>query len=248
MNKIKVFALILVCTLLFSGCGKENKYVNVGVNMSTAGMSLYLTNTVQGFSKVSSYVLFAENSEEAVERVRMKKHGIDITYLPAEDLSLIKAGDDLKVVFIDCFTESGKIKGVWVANVGWLTNAPTYSYRFIKGLARSVDYRTDHLNMNYSEALAELKGVRDIDWDKYPEVMEYCAAYATANNEVLSDTGFVSKDSASLKTMFEGFDEKKGEGYELCLEAYGAYCGTDCETFEELFDLSLAIKAFDDKD
>ena len=47
MKKIKVFALILVCTLLLAGCGKENKYVNVGVNMSTAGMSLYLTNTVR---------------------------------------------------------------------------------------------------------------------------------------------------------------------------------------------------------
>ena len=47
-------ALALALALLLlsaTGCAKENKYVNVGVEMSTAGMSLYLTNTVNGFQK-----------------------------------------------------------------------------------------------------------------------------------------------------------------------------------------------------
>ena len=170
----------------------------------------------------------------------------DITYLPAKDLGLIKAGDNLKVVFVDCFNGDGKIEGLWVANNQWLENAPTYSYRFIKGLAKSCDYRTDHLNKDYASAFETMKAVRDIDWAKYPEDMEYCAANAAANNDTLEDTKFVSKTGAELAAMFEGFDNKSGEGYGLCKEAYEAYCGAGCESFEELFDLSLAMKAFAD--
>ena len=58
MNSLKRMlrgaAALLALSILFlsAGCAKENKYVNVGVDMSTAGMSLYLNNTVNGFQQI----------------------------------------------------------------------------------------------------------------------------------------------------------------------------------------------------
>ena len=235
--------LIFVAMLALSGCAKENKYVNAGVNMSTAGMSLYLTDVANGFLKVSSYVFFAGSSEEALDKIRLEKQGIDITYLPVKDLGMIKKGDKLTVVFPDCFERSGELKGVWVANDIWLENAPNYSYKFILGLAKSADYRAGHLNMSYTDALGSVKGVRDIDWEKYPETMQYCAVYATSNKEELADEAFAGYDAKTMLSMFEGFSTGTGEGYELCRQAYEKYCGSDGQSFEELFDMTLAVKA-----
>ena len=238
-------AVLIVSALLLSasGCAKENKYVNVGVEMSTAGMSLYLTNTVNGFQKVSNYVFFSPSPRDSVDKIRQAKQGIDITYLPVKDLGLIKAGDGLTVVFPDCFGANGELKGVWVAKDSWLANAPNYSYRFILGLAMSADYRASHMSMNYADALESVRGVRDVDWAQYPEVMQYCAVYALSNKEELSDAPFSVKDAASLLAMFESFAAGSGEGYELCRKAYSAYCGEGAETFEKLFDFSLAVRA-----
>ena len=173
-------ALIALAILLltFPGCAKENKYVNVGVEMSTAGMSLYLTNTVNGFRKISNYVFFSPSPQDSLDKIRQEKQGIDIAYLQAKDLGLIRAGDGLTVVFPDCFDENGMLKGVWASKNTWLENAPNYSYKFILGLAMSADYRASHMNMPYADALESVRGVRDIDWAKYPEVMQYCAVYA----------------------------------------------------------------------
>ena len=66
-----------VILLTCAGCAKENKYVNVGVEMSTAGMSLYLTNTVNGFQKISNYVFFPASSQESVDKIRQEKQGTD---------------------------------------------------------------------------------------------------------------------------------------------------------------------------
>ena len=235
--------LITIVMLAFSGCAKENKYVNAGVNMSTAGMSLYLTDVANGFLNVSSYVFFAESSEEALDKIRQEKQGIDITYLPAKDLGMIKKDDKLTVVFPDCFEPGGELKGVWVANDRWLENAPNYSYRFILGLAKAAGYRAGHMNMSYSDALESVKGVRDIDWEKYPETMQYCAVYATSNKEELADEAFAGYDAKTMLSMFEGFSTGTGEGYKLCKRAYDKYCGADARSFEELFDMNLAVKA-----
>lgn len=235
--------VIMLVILITAGCAKENKYVNIGVNMSTAGMSLYLTNTVNGFEKISNYVYFATSSQDSLDKIRQEKQGIDITYLPVSDLGLIKADDGLKVVFPDCLDDSGELKGVWVANTNWLNNAPNYSYRFIKGLIKSADYRASHMNRSYEDALRSVKGVIDINWEKYPEVMQYCAVYAVSNNEELEDESFVSPDMNELMEMFEGFSSGTGRGYELCRSAYDKYCAQESKSFEELFDMSLAVKA-----
>ena len=235
--------LAAVLLLLSVGCAKENKYVNVGVEMSTAGMSLFLTNTVNGFQKVSSYVFFSPSSGDSLDKLRQEKQGIDITYLAAKDLGLIQAGDGLTVVFPDCFGEDGELKGVWVARDPWLENAPNYSYKFILGLAMSADYRASHMDMSYPDALESVRGVRDVDWAKYPEVMQYCAVYALSNKEELADEPFASKDAAELFALFEGFASGAGEGYALCREAYEKYCGDGAETFEKLFDFGLAMRA-----
>ncbi len=235
--------VIMLIILLTAGCAKENKYVNIGVNMSTAGMSLYLTNTVNGFEKISNYVYFATSSQDSLDKIRQEKQGIDITYLPVSDLGLIKAGDGLKVVFPDCLDENGELKGVWVANTNWLDNAPNYSFRFIKGLIKSADYRASHMNMSYNDALRSVKSVVDIEWEKYPDVMQYCAVYAVANKEELANESFISPDMKELQELLEGFSSGTGRGYELCRTAYDKYCVQDSKSFEELFDMSLAEKA-----
>ncbi len=247
-KKISAALLVVFIMAALSGCAKENKYVNVGVEMSTAGLSLYLTNTVNGFQKISNYVFFANSAEEAMEKIRLDKQGIDITYLKAEDLGLIKADDPLKVVFPDCFDPDGELKGVWVAKTSWLADAPNYSYRFIQGMAESADYRASHMSMSYADALESVRGVRDVEWEKYLEVMQYCAVYALSNKEELSDDVFVAKDAGTMLSMFEGFDAGTGEGYELCRNAYTKYCGTGSKPFEEMFDFSLAVKAFKGED
>ena len=241
-----VAALVLAVVLLSAGCAKENKYVNVGVEMSTAGMSLYLTNTVNGFRKVSNYVFFPSSPQDSLDKIRQEKQGIDITYLSAKDLRLIREGDGLTVVFPDCFDEEGMLKGVWVAKDSWLRNAPNYSYKFILGLAMSADYRASHMNLSYADALESVRGVRDIDWAKYPDVTQYCAVYALSNKEELADEDFDMKDAGSLLAMFEDFAEGTGEGYEACREAYALYCGEGAESFEKLFDFTLAVRALEE--
>jgi hypothetical protein len=244
----RVLAVLTAAVILLTcaGCAKENKYVNVGVEMSTAGMSLYLTNTVNGFQKISNYVFFPASPQESVDKIRQEKQGIDITYLPAKDLGLIKEGDGLTVVFPDCFDADGGLKGVWVAKNSWLEDAPNYSYRFILGLAMSSDYRASHMSMSYSYALDSVKGVRDVDWTKYPEVMQYCAVYSLSNKEELADEEFIVKSAGELALMFEEFALGTGEGYTICQEAYSRYCGSGTEAFEKLFDFRLARKALDD--
>ncbi len=246
MKKRLSFALIMVMMLaILPGCGKENKYVNVGVNMSTAGMSLYLTNVANGLKKISTYVLFAKSSEEAVDRVRTDNHAIDITYLPVKDLGLIEKEDALTVVFPDCFTEGGELKGVWVARNGWLMDAPNYSYKFLQGLALSADYRAAHMSMSYTDALSSMKGVRDVDWAKYTETMQYCAVYSLSNKDELTSEPFVAYDAKKMLEMFKNFENGQGEGYELCKKAYDTYASSTGKSFDELFDMTLAVKALD---
>ncbi len=248
IGKVRIAAVLLVLAsvLLSAGCAKENKYVNVGVEMSTAGMSLYLTNTVNGFQKVSNYVFFPSSPQDSLDKIRQEKQGTDITYLSAKDLGLIREGDGLTVVFPDCFDEEGMLKGVWVAKDSWLRNAPNYSYKFILGLAMSADYRSSHMNLSYADALESVRGVRDIDWAKYPDVTQYCAVYALSNKEELADEAFEAKDAGTLFSMFEGFAEGTGEGYEACREAYALYCGSGTESFEKLFDFTLAVRALEE--
>ena len=236
-------ALIVLCA---AGCAKENKYVNVGVEMSAAGMSLYLTNTVNGFQRISNYVFFSPSSEASLDKLRQEKQGIDITYLPAKDLGLIRAGDGLTVVFPDCFDADGGLRGVWAARDSWLEEAPNYSYKFILGLAMSADYRATHMNMSYADALESVRGVRDVDWAQYPDVMQYCAVYALSNKEELAGEPFVAKDDGTLLAMFEGFAEGTGEGYGICREAYAKTCGDGAEAFEKLFDFRLAVRALEE--
>ncbi len=238
-------SLVIIAVLLVFGigCGKENKYVNIGVNMSTEGMSTYLTYTANGFKKVSNYVFFSESSEASLDKIRMEKQGIDITYLPAEDLGLIKSEDNLTVVLPDCFEENGELKGVWVAKNSWLQNAPNYSKKLIEGFVMSIDYRAEHMNVSYKDAYRSMKDVRDFDWDVYKESMEYCAAYAIANKEDLSDDAFSVCDAEEMLKMLEGFENKVGTGYELSRKAYDKYKTSDSKSFEELFDYSLAAEA-----
>ena len=248
-RRVIAAAVVLMIAVLSTGCAKENKYVNLGVEMSTAGMSLYLTNTVNSFQKISNYVFFAESSQDAIDKISLDKQGIDITYLPAKDLVKIKPDSGLKVVFPDCFDGDGLLKGVWVAKASWLENAPNYSYKFILGLAKSADYRASHMNMSYADALESLKGVRDVDWEKYPEVMQYCAVYALSNKEELADEDFVAYDAAKMLEMFKDYASGTGEGYEACLKTYNRYCAIYSSiyaSFEDMFDFSLAVKAFEE--
>ncbi len=237
-------AAVLLTTVFGAGCGKENKYVRVGVSMSTEGISLYLTSLAKGFKKVSDYVFFSESTEESLEKLRNDKQGIDIAYIPVKDLGLIKKEDNLTAVLPDCFNTDGSLKGVWVARNGWLENAPNYSYRFVRCYVYSMDYRASHMNMTYEEAYASVKNVKDIDWDVYDETMQFCAAYAVGNKETLKDEAFTVWDAEKTYACFKDFASGEGEGYRLCREAYEK-SGTT-KAFDELFDLTLALKAFEE--
>lgn len=57
---------------------------------------------------------------------------------------------------------------------------------------------------------------------------------------------FEVRDAESLLSMFEGFASGAGEGYALCRDAYARYCGNGAESFESLFDFSLATRALEE--
>lgn len=234
-----VLILVMVCTL-FTGCAKENKYVNVGVELSTAGLSLYLTNTAVGLEKISTYVFFPENPDETFEKIQKDKQGIDISYIPVNELSRIKTDSNFRVVYIDCFEENGDLKGVWIARDGWLTDAPNYSKRFIRALIKSNDYRASHMSMSYKEALDSVKGMRDFDFSVQNDVMQFVAVFDQSNDDVINDVNFSVKSVRELGEMFAGFAEGTGEGYELCKTAYHRYCSDpDAKSFENMFSLNI---------
>lgn len=250
MKTKRIIALVLVIAvlgILLCSCGEENKYVNVGVEMSTAGLSLYLTNTANNLEKISTYVYFSQSPEASIEKISHDKQGIDITYLPAEKLGLITKDKNLTVVFVDCFTEDGDLMGVWVARNGWLKDAPNYSYRYIRGLVKCTDYRLENAGMTYEEALKSVEGLRDFDFSVFTDPLQYCAIYSVSNKETLVDSAFGITDSKGLLERFKGFADKTGSGYTLCRNAYEKYCtGDDVKSFEDMFDFTLMLRAIDE--
>ena len=236
-------AAVLALTLL-AGCAKENKYVRLGVEMSTAGMSLYLTNTAVGPEKLSNYVFFAESPEECLEKLALEKQGIDIAYVPVETLALIGPDDPFTVVFLDTFGTDGSIKGVWLAADRWLTEAPTYSARFLRSLAKCLDYRAEHLSMSYLDALASVVGMRDFDFTVQNEVMQFCAIFAAQNNDKLADEPFTVMGLDEMAAAFAGEGAKdKGPGWQRVWNVYQRYGAGTGKTMPELFRLELMQKA-----
>lgn len=248
MKMKKILALCLVALLLLGSlcaCGKENKYVNVGVEMSVPGMSLYLTNTANKLESISTYMYMEETAEATVAKLSKDKQGIDIAYMSAEDLSAIKADNPLTVIFVDTFGADGSIAGVWVARNNWLTDAPNYSYRYVRGLVKSVDYRAANCKMTYAEAKASVAGKKDIRFSEtegnsaamvVTDVMQYVAAFEEANKDVIEDKTFTFCSAQEL------LDKLTDGSLETALKAlYAGYSGG--KTYEELFDMSLMEKA-----
>lgn len=244
---ILAFSLVLVM-LLFTGCGKENKYVNVGVEMSTSGLSLYLTNEAKKLGSVSTYVLFSNDLDEKIGRLAQEKQGIDICYLPVNELSRIKADSPFSVVFIDTFEETGELKGVWIARNSWFTSAPNTSAKYLRGMVKSTDYRASHMTMSYEDALASISGMRDFDFDVQNETLQFVAVYDQSNkDDKVDNIKFAVKSATDLETMFSGFASGTGEGYELCKAAYDKYCtSSDSMSFEKMFNLEKMVKAIDE--
>ena len=240
-------AFLVLVLLMFSGCGKENKYVNVGIEESTSGLSLYLTNTAKELEKISTYVFFSTDMDETFDKISRDKQGIDISYVPVCELSRIKKDSNFRVVFIDCFDESGELKGVWIARDGWLENAPNYSGKYIKGLVKGLDYRAGHMNLTYEEALESINGKRDFDFDVQDDVLQFVAIFDKSNDDVISDYSFMAKSASEMQDMFKGFSLGEGEGYELCKRAYDIYCtSTDAMSFEDMFSLDLMLEKLDE--
>lgn len=233
-----LLAVLAVC--LLTGCGKENKYVNMGVQMSTDGISLCLIGYTESRQSVSNYVFFSGSPEETISKITRDAQNIDIAYLPAEGLSMITPDMDLSVVFIDCLNPDGTLKGVWIARNEWIASAPNYSQKFIDNLVKCAEYRDSHYSMSYAEAVKSIEGVRDVELDKYDDVMQFCAAYAANNKETLEDNDYQTFSAIELNDMLDGFSSGRGEAYELCREAYDTWCsGKNVKAFDELFDMSL---------
>lgn len=242
-----LIASLILAVLTISGCGKENKYVNVGIEESTPGLSLYLTNTAKGLEKISTYVFFSTDMDETFEKISMDKQGIDISYVPVDEIARIKKDSNFRVVFIDCFETSGDIKGVWIARDTWLNDAPNYSKKYIKGMVKSLNYRTDHMNLSYEEALSSIEGMRDFDFDVQDDVLQFVAIFDKSNDDVISDYPFISKSASDMKEMFKDFSLGSGEGYELCKKAYDTYCTSfDAMGFEDMFDLKLMMEEIEE--
>ena len=253
-KNIRLIVFIICFVLLvvsFSGCEKENKFVNLGVYYSTDALSLYLTGAANSLLKVSTYVYFSDNIEMTMDKITRQKQGIDIAYINADEISYaMDRNNDLTVLFVDCFNVEGSIRGIWVASDEWLKNTPNYSKKFIEALVRCTDYRDGNMNMSYEAAKDSIEGMRDFDFTKLTEVMQYCAVLSNSNlvdgkPQVISDNPFVTYDAEGMYDMFKDFSRQQGAGYELCFNLYKQYLGNavDVKDFSETFDLSLMINA-----
>ncbi len=248
MKKNKLFSVtlcLLLVILLFAGCGKENKYVNVGVEESTAGLSLYLTNVAKSLGGVSTYAFFPEDVDEVFEKINLNKQGIDIAYIPVKEIARIKTDTAITVVFVDTFEENGDIKGVWIARDGWLKDAPTYSKKYIAGMVKCVDYRASNMKMTYEGALKSIEGMRDFKFDVQSDVMQFVAIFDQSNkDDVIENLKFTVKSPVETEALFEGFASGSGDGYKLCKAAYDKYCtAADSKSFEDMFNLEMMIEA-----
>lgn len=251
-SRVIAFVICLVLLVVpFSGCAKENKYVNLGVYYSTDALSLYLSGVANSLLKVSTYVYFSDGIETTINKITSQKQGIDISYINADEISYVMDRDnDLTVVFVDCFNVDGSIRGMWVASDEWLKNTPTYSKRFIEALVRCTDYRDGNMKMSYEDAKASIEGMRDFDFAKLTEVMQYCAIFSNSNpvdgkHQVISDNSFTTYDAEDMYDMFRDFSGQQGAGYELCDNLYNQYSGNadNIKDFSETFDLSLMSSA-----
>jgi hypothetical protein len=246
-----VFCFVLIlCT--FSGCAKENKYINLGAYYSTDSLSLYLTGVANSLLKVSTYVYFSDDINMTMDKLDREKQGIDIAYINADEIPYVMGKDkELTVVFVDCFNEDGSIRGVWVASNEWLKNTPTYSKRFIEALVRCMDYRDGHMDMSYTDAKDSIKGMRDYDFTKLTQVMQYCAVFSDSNlvdgkPQVIADNPFMTYDAQDMYELFKDFPTQQGAGYELCLSLYSQYSeGVDAKDFSQTFDLSMMLNALE---
>lgn len=240
-----VLLLAVMMMFLLTGCGKENKYVNMGVQMSTDGISLCLTGYTNSLQGVSNYVFFSEGPEATVSKITRDAQNIDIAYLPASELYRITSDMDLSVVFVDCLNTDGSLRGVWIARGEWLQSAPNYSQKFINNLVKCADYRNSHMTMSYADALTAVSSMKEHDTSKVNEVMELCAIYALDNSEPLEDVTFATLSASELDSMFASFGSGSGAGYELCREAYDRYCGSTSgvKSFADMFDMSYMKKA-----
>lgn len=240
-----VLLLAVMMMLLLTGCGKENKYVNMGVEMSTDGISLCLTGYTNSLQNVSNYVFFSDGPEATISKITRDAQNIDIAYLPASELYRITSDMDLSVVFVDCLDTDGSLRGVWIARGEWIQSAPNYSQKFINNLVKCADYRNSHMTMSYSDALTAVGNMKEHDTSKVDEVMELCAIYALDNQEPLDDASFTTLSASELDAMFASFDSGTGAGYDLCREAYDRYCaGTSgVKSFADMFDMSMMKKA-----
>lgn len=243
LSTMLIFSLVLI---LFTGCGKENKYVNAGVYLSTDGLSLCLTGYTNSIQSVSNYVYFSDGIESTLGKLNREAQNIDIAYILASDLSKVTSDMKLKVVYADCLNTDGTLRGVWIAREGWLESTPNYSQRYINNLVKCSDYRSRNMQMSYADACVSVKGIRDFDFSKTSDVMQFCAAYALNNDEVLEVNDFISPSAEDLKNMFTDFDRQTGTGYSICRDAYEKYCvGENYKSFAEMFDMSLMNKGID---
>ena len=242
---------IVLLVVSLSGCEKEDKYVNLGVYNSTDALSLYLSGVANSLLKVSTYVYFSDNIEMTMDKITRQKQGIDIAYINADEISYaMDRNNDLTVLFVDCFNVEGSIRGIWVASDEWLKNTPNYSKKFIEALVRCTDYRDGNMNMSYEAAKDSIEGMRDFDFTKLTEVMQYCAIFSYSNRidkkpQVISDNPFEAYGAEGMYDMFRDFSRQQGDGYELCFNLYNQYLGNavDVKDFSETFDLSLMINA-----
>ncbi len=255
MKKRTRLTAFVICLVLlvgsFSGCAKENKYIHLGVYYSTDALSLYLSGAANSLLKVSTYVFFSDGYEMTLDKITSQKQGIDITYMNADELSYVMDRDNgLTVVFVDCFNVDGSIRGLWVASDEWLKNTPTYSKKFIEALVRCADYRDSNMNMTYEQAKASIEGMREYDFSKLTEVMQYCAVFSNSNPvdgkpQVIADNTFETYDAKGMYELFKDFSEQQGAGYELCVSLYNQYSDNadDVKEFSQTFDLSRMIDA-----
>ncbi|GEM_PF-1990531 len=183
-----VLALLLLVPLLVS-CGKENKYVKIGVYNTTDGLCTYLTGKARGLLTLSHYVYFSDSIGDTLQKLTAEKMGIDVAYITVDDLQYLTEDLPVTVICIDNY-QNGEIHGVWVANTKWLEKTPTYSARFIDNLCAIGNYCANNKFGTYADKRAAMEGIRDYDFNDYTNPLEFVAMFAAQNNLSLTDVDF----------------------------------------------------------
>jgi len=227
------------------------------------------TVTVTSYIDVSNYVLCSDSANETLEALQRAKSGVEIAFIPVSLLNDIKItnANGLSIVYIDTYTTTGEISGIWVAKDSWLKNAPNYSRKFIQSLVKCQNYCVNNTSGSYTDCLNAIEADdynKIYDFSSYNNVNDYLAIFTkqcvrnifpknisdiTAKRNAkyaLADNPYTRYSLVNSANMYKDFNNNQGEGYTKCLDLYNAYIKNvdDAKSFDDAFNLDLMMAGY----